>query len=84
VIDRTFIDRPQLGEVTEVTSEGVQINWFVGSYSSNFRPYKVRGTIVSATIPHADILKRNVNFTKSKRLDDVTRKELKNIYENAK
>lgn len=84
VIDRSHDDRPQLGNVTAVTEDSVQLNWLLGTYTSVFKPYKVGGKVVTASIPFHDVIMYDIKLTKGHRLEAKTRDELKRLYQDVK
>ena len=79
-----YIERPQIGQVTALTDSNVTINWFIGTYSGMWKPWRVRsqGKMVYNTeeIPLEDVFLTGITFGKTMRLSSKTVLALKDLY----
>ena len=79
-----YKDRPLLGRVKEVSDSGVEIYWFMGSYTGKWKEWtgKEGGkkTIYTDTIPYKDILHTHIHFTSSMRLPSGLASDIKKKY----
>jgi len=78
-----YTEKPLIGQVTAVNEGNITINWYIGTYSGNWKEWKGRQegkpVIFSDSIPYKDVL-LSVSFTKSMKLPPKTVAALKELY----
>ena len=83
VISDKYNDRPLIGHITKIGQTDIQIDWYIGTYTGIWRPWKGRdgrNTVTfTETIPKQDIL-RTVTFTKGMRLPGSLVSDLRSLY----
>ena len=80
VLSAKYSERPLIGKVNSVTGETITIDWFIGTYSGDWKLWKGRHGQYSDDIHVKDVLYRNIVFSKSMRLKASTVLDLKKIY----
>ena len=71
---------PQLAKVEAVTEMDVTIQWWTGRYRDVWTEWKVRGTVVTETVPRNAIIKGCIKLSRSNRMSNVLVEELKSLY----
>ena len=59
----------------------VNIEWWIGSWSNNWSPWKTRGVINTESVHRNAIIMAPISLTKSNRLTKETIIHLKKIYD---
>ena len=74
-------EKPQFGQVISLLDGGkIVIEWWVGSYSSMWVKWKIRGVTQVEEMAVHSILKNRINLTKTNRLTKTDVQELKMLY----
>ena len=80
-----YKDRPLIGRIKEVHHDKVQLEWFMGSYTSKWKEWTGRSNgetdIYTDSIPRKDIIHTHIQFTLAMRLSPDLAGILKNKYE---
>ena len=78
-----YKEKPLIGQITKTGRADIQIDWYIGTYSGTWKPWKGRegGKTVTymETINRNDVI-RKVTFTRSMRLSTATTATLKTLY----
>lgn len=73
---------PQIGRVIDLIDLDVTVEWWVGTYGDTWREWKIRGTVVTETMPRNAVIHSRVHLTKSLWLTAKIVKELKCAYDS--
>ena len=74
-------EEPQIGQVTSLLEGGkIIIEWWVGTYSTIWVTWKIRGITQTEELSAQGVLKNNIHLTKTNRLTNIDVKELKLLY----
>lgn len=78
-------EKPQIGQIISLLDRGkIVIEWWVGSYSSIWVKWKIRGVVQVEEMDLHGILKNRINLTKTNRLTKTDVQELKMLYTTTK
>ena len=80
-----YNERPQLGQVLEITKDQATIKWFDGTWSTRWKVYNYvhrRQTVAWVeSLPVNSIIKGNIKLTSSGQLPKHTKEILKQMYD---
>jgi len=72
---------PQIAKVVRIDGSNVTVEWWMGSFSDNWREWKEKNKVIQETFHRNAIIKSGITFTASKRLPQCLVEELKKLYE---
>ena len=71
---------PQLAKVETMTDMDVTIQWWCGRYHDVWTEWKVRGTVMTETVPRNAVIKGSISLSRSNRMYNSLIAELKSLY----
>ena len=71
---------PQIGKVIGINDMDVTVQWWMGSYSDNWREWKRKNVVIEEKFPRNAIIKSGITFTRTNRLPKATVDELRVLY----
>ena len=72
---------PQIAKVVALDELNVTVQWWMGSFSDNWREWKENKKVVEETFHRNAIIKSGIKFTASKRLSQAIKQELRKLYD---
>ena len=73
---------PQLAKVEAVNDMDVTIQWWTGRYGDVWTEWKIRGVVMTETVPWNAVIKGSIMLSRSNRMLPPLIKELKSLYQD--
>ena len=80
-VDEYEDELPQIAQLVAINESEITVNWWIGSYSGVWAPWRNRGKTVCETFGRQCLL-TVVNFTKTNRLPKEIVLKFKNLYDS--
>ena len=74
-------EEPQIAQVVDIDGKMLTIDWWIGSYTANWVPWKIRGVQQIEKISEDAVL-RPISMNKSNRLTKELINDLRSLYSN--
>ncbi|KXJ10088.1 Nipped-B-like protein A [Exaiptasia diaphana] len=82
----TYPERPQIGKIVKTERDTIEIDWLIGTWTTQWKPHKVRrgkeSIVWRECVQKSSVLSSGFTLTPGNKLREATKRELKALYDN--